>query len=301
MPMTFIPRSEYSDEEIEKKFEKELKDSMAERTYKEYLRYHKLFGGVKELSKPNVNEFLNLRNNPVARSYIKYALEFCKKYDYLFNQEFLNKIALIYVPKIKYIKKNETSFITEEEMKLIKDKFSDTREKAFVVCCFYTGLRRAECFNITPNDFNFKEWYQNGGKDAKAMGILTVPSSIAKRNKQRIVSVHPKAMFFLGNYVNYRMQKEKKFGTESRMFDFSSSKFSVKLREIALKKIKKHVTIHTLRHSFGTMLVENNIPIEQIRLLMGHSDISTTQIYLHLRFNQINKTMEDKFLKETLN
>jgi len=214
-----------------------------------------------------------------------------------FSSEFLGRVAVIELPIYK--KKNrdkKPNFITEEEMEKVRDSLDQTRYKVLITCLFYTGLRWSEAFGITANDFNFDQWVIDGGIDGQKLGQLTVPASIAKGSKERKVWVVPKAMYYIMNFCNYRLKNEKKFTHDSRLFDFGKTDWSIIIRETAKSVLKKHVTSHSMRHSFATMLIKKKIPIEKVQILLGHSDISTTQIYLHLGFDDVEEDMNEKFL-----
>ena len=294
---TFGRGPSYMLREIDKKYREELVSYKAGRTAKEYWRYHSKMGGFENISKASVKEFLKLNYNNVAFAYVKSALAFYEENEELFDLDLRAKLDLVKIPKMKGNKKQkEPTYISEEELELLAKSMPEEKHRILLYCLFYTGLRWSEVFQITPNDFDFNDWVQRKGHENQSMGILRVPASIAKGKKSRTISVMPKAMYLIMNYCNYRLSKERKFTHDSRIFDFGKTDWSVLLRETAQRVLKKHITTHSLRHSFATLLVKRGIPIEKVQLLLGHSNIGTTQIYFHLNFEDVNQAMEKTFL-----
>ena len=123
---------------------------------------------------------------------------------------------------------------------------------------YSSGLRVSELVNLTVYDVQLSE------------NIVRI---IGKGGKERIVPIDDYATKYLTIYMNeYRPQLMKKI-----------------IQQIALKKgIRTHFSPHTLRHSFATHLLENGADLRSIQELLGHSSISTTQIYTHVS-NQFKK------------
>lgn len=156
----------------------------------------------------------------------------------------------------------------------------DYRNKAMLELLYSSGLRVSELVNLTVYDVQLSE------------NIVRI---IGKGGKERIVPIDDYATKYLTIYMTeYRPQLMKKQITNDLFLNNLGKKISRQamfkiIQQIALKKgIRTHFSPHTLRHSFATHLLENGADLRSIQELLGHSSISTTQIYTHVS-NQFKK------------
>lgn len=166
----------------------------------------------------------------------------------------------------------------------ITDAFS-SRNKAILEFMYATGLRISEVITLEFKNIDYDEC------------IVRV---IGKGSKERIVPINDYAIKYLKDYIdNYRPELVK---NEINNYIFLNNHGRMLTRQgifkmiksyASLKGIKKTIGPHTLRHTFATHLLENGADLRVIQELLGHSDISTTQIYTHLTnealHNEYNK------------
>ena len=175
--------------------------------------------------------------------------------------------------------------IEEVEMILsfdLKDCF-DYRNKAMIELMYATGLRVSELVNLDINDVLLDE------------GIVRC---FGKGNKERIVPIGDIALKYLNIYINeYRDSMKKKYLC-SKLFLNNHGKAMTRqgflkiLKGIAKKQgIDKNITPHMLRHSFATHLLNNGADLRSIQLMLGHSNVSTTQIYTNIN----NETLKENY------
>lgn len=156
------------------------------------------------------------------------------------------------------------------------------RDKAMLEFMYATGLRVSEVAKITVGDINFEA------------GFLR---TIGKGNKERIVPVGKQALMWLTRYI----QKSRPALTKGRAVGqlFLSSRGSALKRQNIWHLVKKYarvagiskrITPHTLRHSFATHLLDNGGDLRVIQEMLGHADISTTQIYTHVDQRRLKET-----------
>ena len=155
----------------------------------------------------------------------------------------------------------------------IKTPF-DARNKAILETLYATGLRISELVSLEFNNIDFEEC------------IVRV---VGKGNKERIVPIYDKAIKALLDYINnYRPELLIK-GNRSLLFINNHGEgltrqavFKMIKKECMEKGINKDISPHTLRHTFATHLLQNGADLRIIQELLGHSSLSTTQIYTHI-------------------
>lgn len=195
-----------------------------------------------------------------------------------------NPTSKIDSPKLRkslptVLSKTEVDNLLEIEL---NNKY-DYRNKAMLELMYATGMRISELINIKMEDINLKNSY------VKVNG---------KGNKERMIPFDEVATFYLEQYINnYRNLLVKK--TNNYLFlncfgeKISRQAFFKTIKLLASKKnINKNFSPHTLRHSFATHMVENGADLRSVQMLLGHSDISTTQIYTNISNKFIRENYE---------
>lgn len=210
------------------------------------------------------------------RNFYKYAVDFhgytediSKPFKYLRTEQ----------PLVKYIDKD---FFVEWIDSLKPSCFSEYRAIMIAKFFFYTGARCTELCNCTYDDFLIEQ------------GVVRL---CGKGDKTRIV---PLSDSFKQALIRYK--KATSANHDSYIFlSLNNSKlepFHVRMILFQLMKKTFHKDFchpHVLRHSFATALINKDVQIEDIRVLLGHSTISTTQIYSHLAYSSLKKDIDRVF------
>jgi len=175
------------------------------------------------------------------------------------------KVVRLERPKKK--KKLPNVFSLEDIERLLKS-CTNLKHKCMLILIYSGGLRRSEVLNLKVEDLNFERktlFIKNakGGKDR-----YTFFSDIARKYlKKYIIVKEPNYYLFEGQYGG-------RYGESSiqKVFDVAKKR----------SKVQPNVTIHGLRHSFATHLIEKRVPLHVVQELLGHYSIKTTEIYLHI-------------------
>ena len=240
----------------------------------------------KNVEEEDIKKYLiHLNKNNISEKSVANKISSLKSfYKYLIIEKITSKSPLdkIELPKIK---KTLPKALSSEEVNILlnislNDKF-DYRNKAMIELLYATGLRVSELVNLKLNNINFDQEY------LKTMG---------KGSKERIVPIGEYAMYYLKYYIdNYRNDFLRDKESEYIFISNQSKKmtrqtFFLLLKKIAKKEgIKTYFSPHTLRHSFATHLLRYGADLRSIQELLGHSSISTTQIYTHVEKEKVKE------------
>ncbi|NQT90702.1 MAG: site-specific tyrosine recombinase XerD [Candidatus Omnitrophica bacterium] len=160
------------------------------------------------------------------------------------------------------------------------------RDKAALEVMYATGVRVSELCNLETDNVNLD------------VGFI---KCIGKGNKERIVPIGKQAREAVQRYLQKVRPKLLKVGPQKALFlsrlgkKVSRQSFWKLIRKYArLAGIDKHITPHTLRHSFATHMLERGADLRIVQEMLGHADISTTQIYTHVNKERL-KSIHHKY------
>lgn len=187
------------------------------------------------------------------------------------------------------LRKSLPSVLTIEDINILLDitpiTSFDYRNRAMLELMYASGLRVSELVQLLVNDVDL----ENG--TVKCFG---------KGSKERIIPIGDIALHALNDYILlYRNSLLKGYITDALFLNnhgrqITRQGFFKILRIVAKEKgIKKDFSPHTLRHSFATHLLENGADLRVIQELMGHENMSTTQIYTHVRTDLIKQNYDN--------
>lgn len=239
-------------------------------TNDESLKYLK-FLDIFQLSNKTIS-----RNISSLKSFYKYLVDN--------NYVITNPFILIKNPKIEKKLPNYLSYIEIENIfkDSISNEFIENRNNLMVELMYSCGLRVSEVQNVKISDIDF---------DYNSIKIL------GKGNFERVVIFGEYARNHIDNYLSsdYLLYKANEYlfiTKKGNRISISSIEKIVKI--IALKKLSNHnISPHTFRHTFATHLLNNGADIKTVQELLGHANLSTTEIYTHVSI----ENLKDVYLK----
>jgi len=166
--------------------------------------------------------------------------------------------------------------LSKEEVKAILEAPTNKKHKIMLSLVYACGLRRGELLHIKPKDIDSKR------------KLLLIRN--AKGRKDRIAPLSEKLIVLLREY--YTMYKPKTWLFEGQEKGSKYSATSVqKILKLAISeaKIKKPVSLHWLRHSYATHLLEGGTDLRYIQEILGHKSSKTTEIYTHVSTKSIQQ------------
>ena len=205
-------------------------------------------------------------------------------FNFLIHQYKFKKNPTLGIKAPKSKKLLPQTLSVDQTLKLIDindDSFLGVRDHAILELFYSSGLRLSELVNINQNDINFED------------GIISV---IGKGNKERVIPLGSFASKAIKKWLKIR---EKIIGLACEtdiLFlrkngkKLSSRAIQYRLKFWAIKQgIPENIHPHLLRHSFASHLLQSSQDLRAVQELLGHENISTTQIYTHLDFQHLSK------------
>jgi len=195
-----------------------------------------------------------------------------------------NPILLVSSPKQE---KHLPLFLTEDEVKrlidsvLPKDGHEELglRDKAILETFYSTGMRISELVGVNTQDIDF---------------ISDIIKVMGKGRKERIVPIGDLAISAIKDYLEKRgKQSEALFLNKNGRRITDRGVRGIVAKYIRIASIRQGVSPHTLRHSFATHLLNRGADLRSVQELLGHANLSTTQIYTHLSTERL-KSVYDK-------
>ena len=221
---------------------------------------------VDEISVGQVKNFLqySIETRNLSVSYINQVISAVK----ILQQDVLGKSwESIRIKRPRKIKKLPV-VLSKEEIKSLIETTRNLKHRTILAVIYSAGLRIAEVISLRPSDVD---------SDRRQIRVL------GKGNKYRYTLLSGNTLDMLRMY--WRAYKPVRYLFEGQKKGQSISRGTIqKVFKQSCKRagIKKQATVHSLRHSFATHLLENGINLKIIQNLLGHSSLRTTSIYLHV-------------------
>jgi site-specific recombinase XerD len=230
-------------------------------------------------------------DEPMIKSYLRYLVTE-RKVSVSYQNQAINAIKFYYERilggqrKVYYIdrprrEKTLPTVLSEEEVAGIISSVDNIKHKAILMTIYSAGLRISEAINLKIKDI-----------DSKRMQIRVEQG---KGKKDRYTLLSTKTLDILRKYFSEYKPKQWLFEGQSGEQYSSRSIQNILKAALAKTNIKKKVTVHTLRHSFATHLLENGTDLRYIQNLLGHDSSKTTEIYTHITtkgFDQIKSPLD---------
>jgi integrase/recombinase XerD len=246
-------------------------------TYSEALKSFLTFcntKAIKEFTNDDVIAYNNdyiLKHN-LSSSYQNQIVNAIKLY-FKIVKETAIEIDKVHRPKREKVLPN---VLSKEEIKAILEAPKNLKHKAMLSMIYSCGLRRSELLNLIPNDIDSKR------------NVVIIRQS--KGKKDRITPLSPKILELLRDYYKEYSPKIYLFEGQEKNTQYSARSLEEVLKKsIKLAKINKPVTLHWLRHSYATHLLESGTDLRYIQELLGHNSSKTTEIYTHVSTKNIQQ------------
>ena len=256
-----------NDLEMFNKFANKNISNIDDSDIKNYLKY---------LKDNKHNERSIARNTSSLRSF----------YKFLIINKHVKTNPMENITSIKLSKKLPDVLTIAEINKILDIKITDNysiRNKAMLELIYAAGLRVSELINLKTYDIDTLE---------------NIVRTMGKGNKERIIPIGEYATNALNSYLSIRYTFLKKEINDYLFLNNHGKKMTRQGFFKIIKKlaqdnnIKKDISPHTLRHSFATHMINNGADLRTIQELLGHSDISTTQIYTHVSTEKLKQEFE---------
>lgn len=245
---------------------------LSPKTKEQYLahveKFSKYFNkSPEQMGEPEIKQYLHflLVEAGKSRSYNAQAYSAIK---FLYETTLKKDWDKLKIPSSKKVKKLPV-VLSQEEVRRIFNVVGNLKHRAILMTIYGSGLRVSEAVNLKPEDIDSGRMQlrirDGKGKKDRYTLLSQTNLNILREYWKRY---HPSGFLFSGAQPDQALTTR----TVQRVF------------EIAVKKagIKKDVSVHTLRHSFATHMLESGVDVYHIQRLLGHSSVKTTTVYLHI-------------------
>ena len=235
------------------------------------------FFNTKDIADFETNDLIAYNNdyilkNKLSNSYQNQIVNAIKLFFRSIEHQKMNP-ELMHRPKREKLLPN---VLSKEEVKQILEAHNNLKHKAMLSLIYSCGLRCGELLSLKPIHIDSKR------------GIVIIKQ--AKGKKDRIVPLSPKILEMLRQYFKDFKPQRYLFEGQEKGKPYDERSLQLVLKQALIKvKITKPVTLHWLRHSYATHLLESGTDLRYIQELLGHKSSKTTEIYTHVSTKNLQK------------
>jgi integrase/recombinase XerC len=192
-----------------------------------------------------------------------------------------NPMTKVSAPKVKsrlpsFVDKDSMSALLSTEM--FEDDFAGQRDRLILMLLYYTGMRRSELIGLNRSSFDLHN------RSLKVLG---------KGNKERIIPVNDELTLLMQQYISKRDEQEFSDSQDNLLVTDSGKAL---YPNFVYRTVRNHLSKvstsekrspHVLRHTFATHMLNNGADLNSIKEILGHANLSATQIYTHNSIEQL--------------
>lgn len=266
-----------------------------EKTQSKYLEFYHKFANVHgQLTQETLDEFLKYNDYNSSRAMVRHLLDAIKRWE--FPMEMKEVVIRLDIPKSTGKKeKKEPLHLDFKELEYLinhmnGNSWTDERNRLSILTQWWGGLRVTELLGIGLPDLETDKYDKN-----KSFQKIKIRAKTAKFRKERYTYVPTNIYFRVIEYIKRRSQIgsfNKKLNEGGNIWGFSNSAYDKLLRKKTKAILGRSYNTHSLRHGRATDLIKKGVPIEKIRLLLGHENIGSTQVYVHLSQSDIEESLK---------
>jgi len=228
---------------------------------------------------------------PRSRARLLSAIRMLHRFLLIERYAVTNPSAIIEAPRP--LKKLPTFLSMAEVDRLLGathgSRSEDIRDRAMLELLYATGLRVSELVNLKQREVNLEIGY-----------LMT----IGKGNKERLIPIGAAACHRVADYLEQVRSKQDPEGLQPQLFLSRLGEamtrqafWNIIKKRALLAGVRTSISPHTLRHSFATHLLANGADLRSVQIMLGHADLSTTQIYTHVtreRLKQLHRELHPR-------
>ena len=246
---------------------------------------------IVDATEVNIGDYLSwLKDQGKSGATVSRCLASLKNfYSYLVSSGFLDKTPVAAEIRVERGEKKLPQILTGQEVELLLAQpacvdAKGYRDKAMLEVMYATGIRVTELIELNASDVNLELSILKVGGSKKTRAIPLYPAALKAltvylKDVRSVMVADPSEKALFVNVSGERMSRQGFW----KILKYYQSRAG----------IEKDITPHTLRHSFAVHLLENGADIGSVQEMMGHSDISSTQMYTHM-INQKLKSVYEK-------
>lgn len=187
-----------------------------------------------------------------------------------------------------HVEKHLPDVLTFDQIEKILDVFDldnplDIRNRCIIETIYACGLRISECCDLKLSNIDSREMFVR---------------VIGKGNKERLIPYYPRLNELIDLYIKKFRNIYAKADCEELFVSIRGEKVSPRSVQLLLEEVKVKANLpidlhpHMLRHSFATHLLDNGADLRTVQELLGHANLSTTQLYTHLTYDRLKNTVQ---------
>lgn len=255
--------------------------------YGKFLKKYQKIEYIEDITTKEIERYIvSLKKKNLSKKSIQRKITTIKEFHkFLYEEEITKTNPAKQVDNVK-LDKHIPEVLTVEEVGRMIESVNQTdlisiRNRAIIEVLYGSGLRVSELVDLEISNLHMNSKYI---------------SVIGKGNKERIVPMGDLEQIALRKYIEDARPTMSKNRSSSILFlNYKGDKLSRQsvfkfIKDLAIKNgIQKEISPHTLRHSFATHLLQNGVDLRIVQELLGHEDISTTEIYTHIDKSKIKE------------